>query len=399
MKNLAEFQALVNDVFALWQELSSQHYIPAAQSARQFIEKMTGRMFYKGWEFQHQRHGTVTPPNRAAQLQPHLAEAENEIVMRLVPFVMDPSQIRLEFAVEASERFLREMNVDLPAKRSGEAIRESAAETTSRSRHVANAIPQAASEESASEPGRDTPKVPVRPTPFTGGVMNFFKDRVQLCEVDICSGRRSENSRLVLDALQEKRNGIFVAYDGDELAAKTKLNSAKGIPGLIRDLRKRIRDALMAKANILCGESDVILSGGPGYRFSAKLSVQFTSEDCGSPVQGHTAANRGLNDPNQNPEMGEDDRNDPNVHDPDDPEAGDPDVLNSSRAGRRAWILDQLETGNRLLARDIIRQFKCSPATAKRDLQTLKDDELIDFDGAPSTGTYRLKKQTPQADA
>jgi hypothetical protein len=35
------FKALVQDVFELWRDLSSQHPIPAAQSARRFIEVFT----------------------------------------------------------------------------------------------------------------------------------------------------------------------------------------------------------------------------------------------------------------------------------------------------------------------------------------------------------------------
>jgi hypothetical protein len=147
MKNLAGFQALVNDVFALWQALSSQHYVPAAQSARQFIEKMTGKMFSKEWEFQYQTHKTVSPPNNGAQLQPQLAEAEDDIVQRLVPFVMDPSQIRFEFAVEACEQFLREMNVDLRAKQSGGA-RPGNVPGELGLATIANAITHASAEES-----------------------------------------------------------------------------------------------------------------------------------------------------------------------------------------------------------------------------------------------------------
>ena len=89
MKDWDGFKALVPDIFALWQELSSQHPVPAAESARRFIDKMTGRMFFQGWEFQYQRHGTICPPNSGAQPQPQLAVAEDEIVERLVRFVMD----------------------------------------------------------------------------------------------------------------------------------------------------------------------------------------------------------------------------------------------------------------------------------------------------------------------
>jgi hypothetical protein len=118
MKDLDEFKAIVPDVFALWEALSSQHYVPAAQIARQFIEKMTGTLFMEGWEFMYQRHGSVWTPNSGVdQLYPKIANAEDDIVERLVRFVMDPQQTRLDFAVEACERFLREMDVDVHASR------------------------------------------------------------------------------------------------------------------------------------------------------------------------------------------------------------------------------------------------------------------------------------------
>ncbi|MBM3848441.1 MAG: response regulator, partial [Verrucomicrobia bacterium] len=111
--------------------------------------------------------------------------------------------------------------------------------------------------------------------PFTGGTMEFFPDRVELCGIDICSGRRSQRRRRALELLRLRRGNAFVAYSGEDFAEKLGLKTGQnGTSGLIRGMRDRICQALRSEANIQCGDEDVILSGGPGYRLSEKLTVQ-----------------------------------------------------------------------------------------------------------------------------
>lgn len=45
----------------------------------------------------------------------------------------------------------------------------------------------------------------------------------------------------------------------------------------IQDLRRRIKEALRSEGNIDSGDKDVILSGGPGYRFAKCVSVRFVT--------------------------------------------------------------------------------------------------------------------------
>jgi hypothetical protein len=94
--------------------------------------------------------------------------------------------------------------------------------------------------------------------PFSGGKMVFFKDRVEFCSVDICSGPRATQKRKTLDALCQKDNdGSFKAYSSKTLAKVTDLESGeKSVPGQIRGLRDQISDALSNKANIKCGRRD-----------------------------------------------------------------------------------------------------------------------------------------------
>jgi hypothetical protein len=103
--------------------------------------------------------------------------------------------------------------------------------------------------------------------------------------------------------------------------------------------------------------------------------------------QGHATAGTEDDDPDRDPV------NDPDRDDPDD--TNEPD---GAAATRRGWILQQLAAGKALRGPDVARQLKCSPATAKRDLQALKDADKIEFVGAPRTGYYRLKAPPAQTD-
>ena len=114
------------------------------------------------------------------------------------------------------------------------------------------------------------------PQQFTGGVLVFFSDRVDLCGVDICSGPRSTTKRRILDCLRKKRsNGNFISYSSKELAKVAELKGGQNAAaGFIRDLRDDIVESLRSLANLECGRSEVIRSRGPGYRFADCLSVQ-----------------------------------------------------------------------------------------------------------------------------
>ena len=123
---------------------------------------------------------------------------------------------------------------------------------------------------------------------FQGGTMVFFDDRVELCGVTICGGRRCRQLRKVLEALRCKRpSGTFVAHSGNELAHKIGCKTGQnGASAAIRDLRTGIVDAL-AGAGIECGRQDVILSGDSGYRLKEWIVVEDGRKGDGADLQGH----------------------------------------------------------------------------------------------------------------
>ncbi|MEQ8790066.1 MAG: hypothetical protein RIC55_27465 [Pirellulaceae bacterium] len=210
------------------------------------------------------------------------------------------------------------------------------------------------------------------PQPFAGGEMVFHADRVELCGVDVCSGPRSSSRRIVLELLSQKRNdGTFVAYSGTELENQLKQRGGQGTAaGSIRDLRDDVMASLRSQAGLACGRKDVILSGGPGYRFAEAVNVHHVEQP-------------------EITDIADIDESDdvPNVPDDDVRDAFD---VHDDATERAAWILQRLADGVRLKAPAVVEHFKCSVKTAHRDLTALKDEEKIEYVGAPRTGYYRL---------
>ena len=234
---------------------------------------------------------------------------------------------------------------------------------------------------------------PAAPIAFTGGPMVFFEDRVELCDVVICGQQRSGKVRRALDLLREnQKNRSLGPYSGKKLAVALGYGERENtVAGLVRDLRVRICVALRDGASMECGPDDVILSGALGYRLKGWISVQDGDDAGGTQDQGQGARDTTSSDTDRDTnDTDSDDTDDPNDTDPGD--TNDTDGASEAAAARRAWILQQLADNRRILAPDIAAALDCSLATAKRDLQALKDAGQIEFVGAARTGYYRLKQ-------
>lgn len=232
----------------------------------------------------------------------------------------------------------------------------------------ASAFPSPLSTASSEQPIQNEPQ---QPTAFTGGSVVFYPERVELCGVDICSGPRTETRRILLELLaKQRKNGDFIAYSGQDLEDEgRRLGADRTAAPWIRDLRQHIERCLLTHANIECKGDEVILSGGPGYRFAPSLTV-------------HQAGVPEITDIKDT--AGETDV--PNVRYPD-----VRDVPDDAALPRRAWILQRLASGDRLQAPAVARHFKCSVKTAQRDLTALKEEGKIEFVGPPRTGFYLLR--------
>lgn len=206
---------------------------------------------------------------------------------------------------------------------------------------------------------------------FTEGVIVFFEDRVVLCGVEICSGSRSKYFREVLDLLRLVReDGSFVPYSSDALVEKLGLTKKQIPSSIIRNLRLRIQKSFL-RAGIEVGSDDVILSGGPGYRFTEKLTVQ----DSGGV---HGNIHRKVDVTNVTNSDVTDVTNESVT-----------DVSDGNASTRQDWILAHLATGRRLNASNVKDHFKCSKRTAIRDFDALKKAGKIHFAGNRKTGYYR----------
>ena len=219
-------------------------------------------------------------------------------------------------------------------------------------------------EESKDAPAsRTTPaaKAP-EPQPFEAGEMVFYPTRVELQGVKICGDVDSGRIRRILDELHARdARDRYVAFSGGALAKKIGCHDRgqNGVAEAVRDFRKNVMELMRDEANLKVAPRDVIQSGGRGYRLTEKITVKDGDD----------------------PQSERDHAADGPVNDPD----GDP--INE----RQEWALEQLRAGNVLRIGHLMKQFPRSKTTAKRDLTDLRRRGLIEFEGSPRTGSWRLK--------
>ena len=115
------------------------------------------------------------------------------------------------------------------------------------------------------------------PTPFKGGEMVFFPDRVALCGVTVVQG--DTRMRRILEVLREKRaNGKYVAYSGAKLAKKLgAMSGQNAISEAVKKFRSTVVEQLESQG-IVCGREDVLLSRSSGYRLAESITVRIVDE-------------------------------------------------------------------------------------------------------------------------
>ena len=119
---------------------------------------------------------------------------------------------------------------------------------------------------------------------FAGGTIAYYPDRIEILGRAITEASNRGNFWNVLQLLRQTNgDGRFKAFSGNRLAQcfKGHRASQNTVSSCVGDLRQRIADVL-AEAGMEAGVTDVILSGGPGYRFKEWMKV----EDCGAAVAG-----------------------------------------------------------------------------------------------------------------
>ncbi len=211
------------------------------------------------------------------------------------------------------------------------------------------------------------------PRPFEGGRLVLFKRRVEICGVDVPI---SPAMHKILTLLSVKRsNGNYAAYAGSELMELLAVDCGQnGIASQVLEFRNKVGQRLLEEANITCGRTDVLNSGGPGYRLQEWITVQIgtrasSTETVGADSESDVASTW-------------------------------PEKLNEEEAlklnERQRWAVTQMNGGLELQVRHVRERFGCSPATAKRDLGALKSDKLIRFVGSARAGHYQLTSMGKQ---
>ncbi len=252
-----------------------------------------------------------------------------------------------------------------------------------------------------------TPPKPKKAQPFKGGELVFYPDRAELCEVKILGDTGLGQMRRILEILKKTRaNGKFIPYSGEQLAKRIRTRGGQNaVAGCIRGFRNTVIKALEEEAGLICGRQDVIQSGSHGYRLKEWITVREVDSDITVPrPRGHGTVSGVVNTPGGGVSGVV---NDPDgvvngvVDDPGGRVSGvvnDPDgVVNGTVNGRverrREWILTALRKGRKLRVPAVTKGLKCSARTAQRDLDALKAQGKIRFEGSPKTGHYCLNSQ------
>lgn len=120
-------------------------------------------------------------------------------------------------------------------------------------------------------------RVEHKPQPFESGMMRFYDDRIELCDVKICGGPESGRIRLILEELRKtKPDGRYVSRGSVDLARRIGCERGQnGVVEAICNYRRKVCKLMFVEANIqMDWREDLIMNVPPlGYRLSPKIVV------------------------------------------------------------------------------------------------------------------------------
>lgn len=206
------------------------------------------------------------------------------------------------------------------------------------------------------------------PQQFAGGTLRLFSRRVEIHGVEIPISPLMHD---ILEALSERRpSGQYIAYAGADLINLLDADCGQnGIASQVLEFRKRVEERLLSEANVSIERKDIIVSGGPGYRFKDWITLEMGKRPRTLEVEKLSENSVASG-------------------------AGDEKLAMSDSFShyneRQQWILRQLKREVQLQARHVVDHFGCSSTTAKRDLVALKSEGVIRFCGSARAGFYQL---------
>ena len=268
-----------------------------------------------------------------------------------VPILVITAHSLTELAVDVMKQGAVDF-VTKPFRESGQTLEKSILEALEKAAREARTA-------SSSKARKAAAHRPAEPETFTGGEMQLFSDRIELCGVQICNGAEDGGLiRRIIEALTEKTQiGKFRNYSGTALAKKLQIQRGQpAIAEAVSAFRKRLPALMLDGANLELGSDDVIASGNRGYQLAARITIRYV----------------GAAPPVESPEI-------VTTVAPPAEEVG----LNH----RQQWILAEIRKGTKLRRPDVIKKFNVSVPTAKRDLAAL--GAMIEFVGPARGGFYK----------
>jgi CheY-like chemotaxis protein/DNA-binding MarR family transcriptional regulator len=121
---------------------------------------------------------------------------------------------------------------------------------------------------------------PSKLSPFGGGELVFYDDRVELCGAKICGGRNSSTKWRVLDLLRSQAaNGGYRCFPMKDIADRLKLTRPGAVAEAVADLRKECRERMREAAGVDCGDEDIISNQNRGYHLRDWIKVLDGSDE------------------------------------------------------------------------------------------------------------------------
>ena len=121
---------------------------------------------------------------------------------------------------------------------------------------------------------------PSKLSPFGGGELVFYDDRVELCGTKICGGRNSSTKWHVLNLLRSQAgNGAYRCFPMKDIADRLKLTRPGAVAEAVLDLRKECRERMRETAGVDCGDEDIISNQNRGYHLRDWIKVLDGSDE------------------------------------------------------------------------------------------------------------------------
>jgi len=185
---------------------------------------------------------------------------------------------------------------------------------------------------------------------FAGGEIVFLRDAIELDGTPVAHLGSGTIWRILLMLRERRNDGRPRAFPAKAIAENLGLGRGQNaVTEAISAFRRKVIQ-LIDEKGFSSDEDAIIVSGKCGYELSTHLTVVDNSGK---------------------------------------PSIAGPEIQETTSASRQAWILDQLQQKLKLKRPDIEKEFKISPATAKRDIRELGNQ--IRFSGTGAAGHYRLR--------